>query len=75
MVKKRSRNSSAVRESTKYIADTLKSVGVSLVVSGWIGIMFKADDRGRLISIVLSGIITNITGYYFLRAKEKQKRR
>jgi len=62
--KKRSRNS-AVRESTKYIADTLKSVGGSLVVSGWIGIMFKADDRERLISIVLSGIIKNITGYYF----------
>ena len=63
-----------MRKSEEYLFDTVRSVGISLMVSALIGMLLRVDHTQplRLIMVFLLGIIENIAGYLALRARERK---
>ncbi len=64
-----------LRKSTGYLLDTLKNVGVGLIVSGVLGIIFKTGDSHELTLTVFWGIGINISGFLTLIFRERKGRR
>ncbi|RLB14508.1 MAG: hypothetical protein DRG82_13635 [Deltaproteobacteria bacterium] len=64
----------SLKKSEEYLFDTVKNVGIGLIVSALIGILFGANTvrTYRLILVLLLGIMGNMGGFLALKGKERK---
>ena len=58
-----------MREDQKYIADSLRTTGIGLIVSGIVGAFFGKAPITICVVVMSSGIAVLIAGFYYVRRR------
>ena len=58
-----------MREDQKYIADSLRTSGIGLIVSGIVGAFFGKAPITACVVVMMTGIAVLIAGFYYVRRR------
>ncbi len=61
-----------MREDQRYIADSLRTTGIGLVVSGIVGVFFGKAPLSVCATVFTTGIVILLMGFYYVRRRSRK---